>query len=51
MYEVVLLNLSTNSKFTKVFNSIEKFTIFVNRVHYSNKLKILSIINNSYMFD
>ena len=51
MYEVVLFNIDTNKSFVKVFNSLEKLYDFVNKVNYSKKLKILSIINNSFMFD
>jgi len=51
MYEVLLLNLNTNSKFTKIFFDYNNFNSFVKKTRKSCKLKILSIVDNSYMYD
>lgn len=51
MYEVELLDLKTNNVFIKKFNSYELMKKFVNRVNFSKKLKLLMIIDNSYLFD
>ena len=51
MYEVELLNLITNDIFIKKFNSYNLMKKFVHKVNFSNKLKLLSIIDNSYLYD
>lgn len=51
MYEVQLLNLEKNIEFTKIFNDKSKLTSFLNKVNYSKKLKLLMIVDNSYMYD
>ena len=51
MYEVELLNLITNDIFIKKFNSYNLMKKFVNKVNFSNKLKLLSITDNSYLYD
>ncbi len=51
MYEVELLNLTSNKVFIKKFNSYDFMKKFVNKVNYSKKLKLLSITDNSYLYD
>ena len=51
IYEVELLNLRTNEVFTKCFNSYKSMKLFVNKVNFSKKLKLLSITDNSYLYD
>lgn len=51
MYEVVVLNLKNNEEFTKMFFDRSLLDKFVNKVTHSSKLKLLSIIDNSYMYD
>ncbi len=47
MYEVTLLNLETNSKFTKVFTSEYLLTKFKNKCKYSKKVKIVAIFKEA----
>ena len=51
MYEVEILNLKNNVKFTKKFNNRDKMRNFVRKVNYSNKLRLLMIVDNSYLYD
>ena len=51
MYEVELLNISTNNSFIKIFNSYNSMKKFVCKVKYSKKLILLSITDNSYLYD
>ena len=51
MYEIVLLNLDTKSRFTKVFFDHNKFYSFFMKVINSKKIKVLSVIDNSFMYD
>ena len=51
MFEVNVLDLNNNKRFTKVFNNRVKAFRFVKFVNNSKNLKLLCIINNCYMFD
>lgn len=51
MFEIIVLDLKNNNRFIKVFNDSIKAYKFVRKVNFSKNLKLLSIINNSYMFD
>jgi len=47
MYEVTLLNLDTNSKFTKTFTSEYLLTKFKKKCKYSKKVKILAVFKEA----
>lgn len=51
MYEVRILNKKNNNEFTKTFKSKSKLVSFVKKVSYSKNLTLLSITDNSYLFD
>ena len=51
MFEINVLDLKSNKRFTKVFNNSIKAWKFVRVVNNSKDLKLLCVINNSYMFD
>lgn len=51
MYEVNVLNRNTNKNFIKKFSNKKDLTIFVRKVKYSNTLTLLSITDNSYLYD
>ena len=51
MFEVELLNLKTNQKFIKRFWEIKKKNNFINKCKYSKKVKILSILDWSHLYD
>lgn len=51
MYQVELLDLEKNIKFTKKFNNRDSMYKFVRKVNHSKKLKLLLILDNSYMYD
>lgn len=51
MFEVEVLDIENNNIFIKKFNDVFKAYKFVRKVNYSKKLKLLSVVNNSYMFD
>lgn len=51
MYEVEVYNTKDNRIFRKVFWSKDRMDKFINKVIHSNKLKLLMIINNSYLYD
>lgn len=51
MYEVEVLNRTNNKTFIKKFNSSENLYNFVRKVKYSKTLTLLSITNNSYLYD
>lgn len=51
MYEVSVLNRITNKSFIKKFTNKKDLTIFVRKVKYSITLTLLSITDNSYLYD
>ena len=51
MYEVELLDLEKDKIFTKKFNDRNSMYKFVRKVNRSKKLKLLLILDNSYMYD
>lgn len=51
MYEVNVLNRLKNTAFVKKFNNKKDMTAFVRKVKYSKVLTLLSIIDNSFMYD
>lgn len=51
MYEVVLRNNKTDEIFKKIFWSEKYMKKFVNKVKRGNKLTLLSITDNSYLYD
>ena len=51
MYEVNVLNRNTNKIFIKKFTNKKDLTIFVRKVKYSKILTLLSITDNSYLYD
>ena len=51
MYEVRVLNKKNNNAFTKIFKSKSELIRFVKKVSYSKTLTLLSIMDNSYLFD
>lgn len=51
MFELKLLNLKNNTIFFKVFNDYLSAINFAKRCEYSKKIKLLSFIDNSYMYD
>lgn len=51
MYEVELLNLKANERFTKKFWAKETLMKFLKKVEHSKKLKLLCITDNSYLYD
>ena len=51
MYVVELLDLEKDTIFTKKFNNKDSMYKFVRKVNHSKKLKLLLILDNSYMCD
>lgn len=51
MYVVNVLNLNNNKKFEKVFWSNKLKNEFVRKCNYSNKVKILDILDYSHLYD
>lgn len=51
MYEVRILNKKNNNEFIKIFKIKSKLISFVKKVSYSKNLILLSITDNSYLFD
>ena len=51
MYEIHLLNLQSNKEFTKIFWNKKEVDTFVNKCKYSKKVKIISIQDNSKLYD
>lgn len=51
MYEVILRNNKTEEIFKKVFWSEKELKKFKNKVIRGKSLTILTILNNSYMYD
>ena len=51
MYEVEVFNRTNNKTFIKKFNSSERLYDFIRKVKYSKTLTLLSITNNSYLYD
>lgn len=51
MYEVEVLDLEKNIEFKKIFNDKKEMQRFVRKVNYSKKLKLLMVVNNSYLYD
>lgn len=51
MYEVVLRNNKTEEIFKKVFWNRKDVKNFVIKVNKGKKLTLLSILNNSYLYD
>ena len=41
MVELIILNLKTNAKFSKIFDSEYLMNKFVKKAKYSNKIKII----------
>lgn len=51
MYEVEVLNIKEKKLFKKIFWCRDRMDKFVNKVIHSDKLKLLTITNNSYLYD
>lgn len=51
MYEVRVLNKKNNNAFTKIFKNKSKLISFVKKITFSKTLILLSITDNSYLFD
>lgn len=51
MYEVNVLNKTNNKSFIKKFNNRRDLVIYVRKVKYSKVLTLLSITDNSYLYD
>lgn len=51
MYEVNVLNRINKKTFIRKFSNKKDLTIFVRKVKYSNTLTLLSITDNSYLYD
>lgn len=51
MYEVELLDLKHNERFTKKFWGKQTLIRFLKKVEHSKKLKLLCITDNSYLYD
>lgn len=51
MYEVNIFNRSNNKIFTKRFNNKKALNLYVRKIGYSNSLILLSITDNSYLYD
>ena len=51
MFEVDVLNLETNKRFTKIFNDSINAWKFVRKVNFSKKLQLICVTDYSYMFD
>ena len=51
MYEVELLDIEKDKRFTKRFNSRDSMYRFIRKVNHSKKIKLLLILDNSYMYD
>ncbi len=51
MYEVELLNLKTNEKFTKIFWNLNILKDFIRKCEYSKKVKVITITDNSMFYD
>jgi len=46
MYELVILNLKNNQKFSKIFNSLYLLNNFKKKVKYSKDIKIIAEFKN-----
>lgn len=51
MFEIELINLETNKRFTKIFWSEYLKRNFVRKCSYSKKVRIVSITDNSKFYD
>ena len=51
MYEVNLLNLETNKRFTKIFWNLKTLEYFKKKCSYSTRVIITSIKDNSKFYD
>ena len=51
MYEVNVLNRNTNKSFIKKFSNKKDLNNFIIKVKYSTTLTLLSITDNSYLYD
>lgn len=51
MYEITLLNLKTNSSFTRVFYDVRLKDNFIRKCKYSKKVKIINIVNYEYLYN
>ena len=51
MFEIELINLKTNKKFTKSFWPIKKKNDFIRKCKYSNKVKITEILDYSHLYN
>ena len=51
MFEVRVINKTTNKVFIKKFNDRKEFLTYVRKVKFSKVLTLLSTIDNSYLYD
>lgn len=51
MFEIELINLKTNQKFTKSFWSKKLKNNFINKCKYSKKVKVIGILDYSHLYD
>lgn len=51
MFEIEVLDIEKNKRFTRIFNDSFNAYKFVRKVNYSKKLKLLCITDNSCYFD
>ena len=51
MYEVEVYSIKDNRIFKRIFWSKDRMDKFVNKVVHSDKLRLLTITNNSYLYD
>ena len=51
MFEVKILNKTTNKIFIKKFNDRKEFLTYVRKVKFSKVLTLLSTTDNSYFYD
>lgn len=46
MFELIILNLKTNEKFSKIFNSEYLMNKFIKKAKYSKEIKIIGEFKN-----
>lgn len=51
MFEVKVINITTNKIFIREFKDRKTALNFVRKVNYSKVLTLLSITDNSYLYD
>ena len=51
MFEIELLNLKTNETFKEIFFSVKAKDNFVRKCKYSKKVKIITIVDWSYLYN